>query len=411
MARKLRHSALETRSPRLALAVRRKPYPGPRLARGLKLLYRRNQTAGVWVAKIADGRGGYREIRVADADDFDEANGKTILNFFQAQDAAKRLVAGGTEASELVNLDTALKDYEADLTARDADPYNASLVRYHLKGEVLLTRPLALISAEDLKKWRNSLIGKGLTASSVNRIRNAMRACLELAMPSRSHVWKDGLERLPNATTARKLIFPDTTISALVAEATRHNAGLGLLCDVLAVTGMRPIQAQRLRVEDLIGGPHPRLMVSKTAKGGGRNRAEKKQQRFPVPITPALHSKLRAAAKGRDDHAPLLMQSSGRPWSANPNADYRHMFAQIVKTLKLPDDATAYLFRHSSIVRMLLKGLPTKLVADLHDTSEPMIRAHYGRYLVEHTDDIARAALLHHDAPDTSDNVVPMTGR
>ena len=60
---------------------------------------------------------------------------------------------------------------------------------------------------------------------------------------------------------------------------------------------------------------------------------------------------------------------------------------------------TAYLFRHSSIARMLMRGLHTKLVADLHDTSEQMIRQHYGKYIIEHTDEIARAALLHDEPP------------
>lgn len=41
MARKVRHSSLENRTGRLKLAVRPKPYNGPKLARGIHLLYRR----------------------------------------------------------------------------------------------------------------------------------------------------------------------------------------------------------------------------------------------------------------------------------------------------------------------------------------------------------------------------------
>jgi hypothetical protein len=51
---------------------------------------------------------------------------------------------------------------------------------------------------------------------------------------------------------------------------------------------------------------------------------------------------------------------------------------------------------------MLMRGLHTKLVADLHDTSEQMIRQHYGKYIIEHTDEIARAALLHVEPPATT---------
>ena len=37
MARRVRHSKLDTRTARLKLAVRRKPYNGPALARGVLL--------------------------------------------------------------------------------------------------------------------------------------------------------------------------------------------------------------------------------------------------------------------------------------------------------------------------------------------------------------------------------------
>jgi hypothetical protein len=55
MARKVRNSLLESRSARLKLKVRRKPYTGPSLARGVMLLYRRNRTNGTWVVKASNG--------------------------------------------------------------------------------------------------------------------------------------------------------------------------------------------------------------------------------------------------------------------------------------------------------------------------------------------------------------------
>src|SRR4029078_1295928 len=127
MARKVRHSALESRSARLKLQVRRRPYSGPSLARGISLLYRRNNTNGTWVLKSSDGHGAYWTKAFALADDFEDADGKTVLTFFQAQDQARRLArgnAGGADAAP-VNVDGALKAYRRDLEAREANPYNA----------------------------------------------------------------------------------------------------------------------------------------------------------------------------------------------------------------------------------------------------------------------------------------------
>ena len=79
MARKVRNSLLESRSARLRLAPRRKPYSGPSLGRGMALLYRRNKTNGSWVAKVSDGHGAYWTKAFAEADDFDASDGKNIL--------------------------------------------------------------------------------------------------------------------------------------------------------------------------------------------------------------------------------------------------------------------------------------------------------------------------------------------
>src|SRR6478609_3624262 len=117
MARKVRHSSLETRTARLKLAVRRKPYSGPSLARGVALLYRRNKTNGSWVLKASDGHGAYWTKAITEADDHDESNGKTILNFFEAQDQAKKLARGddGSTGTAPITVDSALKDYRRDL--------------------------------------------------------------------------------------------------------------------------------------------------------------------------------------------------------------------------------------------------------------------------------------------------------
>ena len=129
MARKVRHSSLESRTARLKLAVRRKPYSGPSLARGVPLLYRRNKTNGSWVLKASDGHGAYWTKAIAEADDHDESNGKTILNFFEAQDQAKKLARGedGSTDNAPITVDGALKDYRRDLEARGANPYNADM--------------------------------------------------------------------------------------------------------------------------------------------------------------------------------------------------------------------------------------------------------------------------------------------
>ena len=70
MARKIRSYQLETRTQRLKLAIRRKPYT-VRVAPGIRLGYRRNATSGTWSVLGADGQGGSWLRRLALADDHD----------------------------------------------------------------------------------------------------------------------------------------------------------------------------------------------------------------------------------------------------------------------------------------------------------------------------------------------------
>ena len=127
MARKVSFSALESRSARLRLKIRRRPYSGPSLARGISLMYRRNKTNGTWVLKASDGHGAYWTKGFALADDFEDADAKNVLTFYQAQDAAKKLARGedGSADNAPITVDGALTAYKTDLISRNANPYNA----------------------------------------------------------------------------------------------------------------------------------------------------------------------------------------------------------------------------------------------------------------------------------------------
>src|SRR6516225_10743741 len=89
MARTVRDAALTARSARLRLTVRTKPYWRV-IEQGLHLGYRRRSTGGTWIARRRDEHGVYRESKLGLADDLQDANGDSILDFSQAQRAARQ---------------------------------------------------------------------------------------------------------------------------------------------------------------------------------------------------------------------------------------------------------------------------------------------------------------------------------
>ena len=182
---------------------------------------------------------------------------------------------------------------------------------------------------------------------------NDLRAGLTYACPERTHIWREGLKRLPNAEKSRNKLFvlPDATINALIDQGYARDAKLGLFFEVLkerhaagAGGAIEGLPSGHASGDAEIAGP-------KSAKGGGQNRSEKKRETYSQPISAGLAKKLKRAAKGRAEDDRLLLRADGEPWNeANVNADYRTAFAGIVKALGLNPKISAYCFRHSSIV-------------------------------------------------------------
>jgi integrase len=409
---KPRAAKLETATARRKLAVRKKPY-WTTISPGIHLGYRRNQSAGTWSVRVADGGAEWIK-RVAVADDLEPASPPAVLTYWQAVDQARALArrqpGEAIDESRPLTVAEALDRYEADLIARGGSPYNARHPRIHLPA-VILNKPVALLGGHELRKWRDTLLAK-VAPATVNRCKTGLRAALELAAAhdpriANQRTWKVGLAALPDAHVARNVILTDDEVRRIVAAAYERDRALGVLAEVAAVTGARLSQLARLEIGDLqADGAEPRLLMPLSAKG---RRRDKRHERRPVPITPALASVLEEQAAGRPHDAPLLLRDNGERWGHGRRRHHRQDFRAVVEAAALdPDVVTLSALRHSSIVRMLLANTPIRIVATLHDTSVKMIERTYSKFIAEHTDALARRALLDIAQPPAAANVVTL---
>jgi hypothetical protein len=397
MARRTRSANLETRTNRLKLPVRQKPYTAP-IAPRIALAYRRNLGPGAWSVKAPFGL-----KRFALADDFEDANGETVMTYWEALDKAKSLARAGEGSSDaLITVKEAVDNYAANLATRGAQKDNAQQIRRNLP-ETLAAKPVSLLGEKELRTWRDAIVKRGLKPASADRVARVFKAALNLAAAddpriTNANVWRNGLKRLPDGETARNVILDDATVRDVVRTAYEANRGLGIWIDVLAETGARESQIARSEVFDLQDGAAPRLMVP-TSKKGRNRRIERKA----LPISPRLAAMLRQEAAGRAPHQPLLR----RDFSAKLSLPFK----AVVERLGLDAKVTPYSLRHSSIVRQLLNGVPVRVVASHHDTSVAMIERHYSRYITgDPSDALTRRTLLSLDAPAAaaSSNVVPI---
>jgi integrase len=259
-----------------------------------------------------------------------------------------------------------------------------------------------------LRNWRDAQLATGLAPSSVSRSCRTLKACLNYAAKrdptiNNRQAWTVGLEALPDSHVARTdAVLSDDEVRAVVAACYAASPRLGLLVEVLAVTGCRPVQASRLRVSDL---QPDRVMMPRSAKGKGKKRIDRR----PIPLPPGLIAKLKTAAGDRPGDAPLLLRPDGEAWQSG-NSDHSRPFARALAAAGLPK-VVPYSLRHTSIVRMLSRNLPARLTADAHDTSVAMLERNYAKYIADYSDTVLRAAQIELAPELDTPKVVPLEGR
>jgi integrase len=403
MARSIRSHQLETRSQRLRLPIRGKPY-NARIGKGLRLCYRRCRLDGTWSRLY---RGELK--RIAIADDFTDANGGSVLSWDQAVSRCRLDVYGADEsaiegADRPVTLDQAITAYEADLVARDGGRKNATWLRARTPAG-LLKKAVSAITAKDFRGWRDSLIAEGkLTAGTVNRLRAALLAALNNQKrldPRVRDVWSIGWPLLPNARRSRNVVLTAAEIRAVVRASYAISEALGLFVEMAAVTGARPSQLARLDCADVLAGDKVNMPTSR--KGSSRKRVIGHK---PVPLPPALAARLRAIAEDQPPDAALLVQDRGKGrWTAG---SHHLRFLAAAKAAGLDAGVTIYALRHSYITNALLRGVPLRLVADVVDSSVTMIERSYSAHISHHGDAMLRAGLVDFSEPPPGGNVVPL---
>ncbi|TIL84773.1 MAG: integrase [Mesorhizobium sp.] len=460
MAKRVRDAHLETRTAREKLKARGKPYYksiGPRLHVG----YRKGKTGGVWVARFylgkaegeqEDKKDCYRVQKIGIADDMQDADGKTTLDFWQAQDAARAFQAEQNTATEpAAEAPPTVRDaVEAYIAARDArdsrrrgravrSDASRRLHRYVLgqgkrgKQEAVPASPLAgvamaALTDEHLSSWRAGLPA-ALKETTKQRLVNDLKAALhsQRKQLNSALVVGDGLksdvdddDAVPQARENQ--ILTDGQIGSLLRAAREIDAELGWdgdlfrLVVVLNATGARFSQITRMKVRDCQLA-EARLLVPSSRKGKGKGGS------ITIPVEPAVIDALRPAVTGRAGDAPLLERwqhkqvagsirwvRDGRgPWQTS--SDIAKPWKAIRERAQMPD-VIAYALRHSSIVRGIRQNLPIRLVAAAHDTSVAMIEKHYAKWITSGLEEMARAAIVPlMPAPESGGKVLQMGSR
>jgi len=380
MARTIRESRLDTREARLRFKVRGKPY-WRLLEPGLHLGYRRLQgRPGSWCVRRYAGEQSYQieAIKGAIADDYQDADGATVLSFAQAQ---KRALAAKPKAGPFT-VQQAVEDY---FRHRGISDERAESAIYPTLGN----RKVEALTTKQLRQWMadlgeaprrartragerqrylkpdNSEDGQRRRRSSANRVWTILRAAL-------NHAWREG-HVASDVEWRRVKPFADTVRARVrfldVDECRRLiNAAQGefrLIVQAALFTGCRYSELARLTVQDF-NGDAGTVHITKSKTGRARH----------VFLTPEGVQFFANLATGRGKGELFFRATRGGQWA---RANQQHPMLVACRRARIEPPVGFHQLRHSWASLSVMGGMPLMVVAkNLGHASTAMVERHYG---------------------------------
>jgi len=412
MARTVRDAALTTRSARSRLAVRTKPYWRV-IEQGLHLGYRRRSTGGTWIARRRGEHGAYHESKIGLADDLQDANGDSILDFSQAQRAARhwwtnqlRLASGiDPPNSGPYTVARAIADYIEDYRHRGGRASNSieSVARQNILnglGDVLVVKLTTrrLLDwhrgiAERPRRWRSRPGGKANLAAfdrkdpeAVRRRRATANRVLTYLKAALNHAWRSGI--VPSDDAWRR-VKPFKSVDSPVVRYLSHdeitrllNGSQGAFRDLVhaaLLTGCRYGELCQLKVADY--NPDVRTLTIRHGKGG---------QVRHVTLTdeaPELIERLIAARSPREF---LLRRDDVRAWK---RAEQLRPMREACARAGIIPAVGFHVLRHTHASILAMQGVPMMVIArQLGHADTRMTERHYAHLAPNYVADTIRAS-------------------
>jgi len=390
VAKTVRDAKLDSRAAREKLKRAPKPYFRA-LDSGLHLGYRKGKSGGKWVVRRYLGGEQYTVETIGTADDIQDADGKTILNFSQAQAAARERAqeARGTKATGPFTVNCAMDEYLARKEAEgskglvDAKNRTENLIRPTL-GDILVRD----LTRDGLTKWLNGIArrprhvrgkaGKKSRAlpaptteeekrqrkSSANRTRTVLCAALSQSFHDgrvdSDAAWR-AVRPFREADSAKVRYFSVDEFRRL------DNVTQGDFRQLLnagAFTGCRYGELTRLRVGDF-NPDAGTLFVGKSKSGKARH----------VVLTEEGQRFFRQLVAGREPSECMLKRDGGGAWGSSHQI---RPMREACARARITPPAGFHILRHTYASLLVMAGAPLNVVAtNLGHADTRMCEKHY----------------------------------
>ena len=423
MARRMRNANLESKEARSRLKVRPKPYWASIGVKGAHIGYRRlgQSQAGSWTARLylkAAGHkkpGRYVGERIADADDFADSNGSSVLNFYEAVDRVRaRVGLQGRENNGPFTVAAAVEHYCASLehTGRQGAAVSArALMRNHALpalGDMLVEK----LTPEVLRAWlagvatgprdkpgdavKDAAEIERARKASANRVWTCLRASFNFAFQE-GKVAVTPWRRVRPFKGADRPRVRFLTVQEAQRLVNACEPELRSLVECALATGARYSELARLVCVDF--NPDAGTLHIRRSKSGKDRHVILNDEGI------ALFAALTA---GRAGSEPILRQANGTEW--RPSCQTKPM-REAVKRARLDPSVTIHTCRHTYCSLALMAGMPKEVLREnLGHRDMSMIERVYGHLTKDFARNAARQfAPTFGFAP--NDKVTPLSSR
>jgi integrase len=401
MARTLRDTALDSRAARDRLPARGKPYYR-KIEEGLHLGYRKPRGrrgkpagAGKWVLRHYVGKQSYAVTTIGAADDLSDADGVAILNFKQAQDAARahmvRLAhdAAGV-ASGPLTVKAALDLHLEHLAGLGQNTDNQ---KHHASAFILpafADTEVAKLKAAQLRRWHHGLAklpprvrtkaGKAQQyrtidagdAEAVRRRQSSANRILTTLKAALNHAFTEELVA-SDKEWRRAKPFKDVESARVkylqVAEAKRFlnacDPAFRPLAQAALQTGCRYGELTRLKVGDF-NADSGTLAIWQSKSGKARH----------VILTDEGVAFFTELTAGRAAGELMLRRANGGAWKKSHQNEF--MAAACVRA-RITPSINFHALRHTWASLAIMGGMPLMVVArNLGHVDTRQVERHYG---------------------------------
>lgn len=347
------------------LAVRREPYWGAPIARGLFIGFRKLEGGGTWIARLRDdaGKQRYQSIGHADSTPYDDA--------VKAAHAWAKQVDAGIDTTEVQTVgetcEAYIKDRRREVGDANADDAEGRFTRT-VYGHSIAAVKLAKLRTEQIKEWRADL---DMADASKNRTLSAFKAALNFAVASRYVEAGRAIEWervTPYEVSTRRDLYLNREQRHALVEALPE--GARAFVRALCLLPLRPGALAAATVADF-NAKRASLRITTDKAAAGR----------VVALSPDALQLFKVQTKDKLPGAPLIAYADGSPWNKDR---WVLPIRKAAKAAKLPAATCAYTLRHSVITDMLVGGMDSLTVARMAGTSLAMIEKHYGHLLHDH---------------------------